>query len=72
MSDGHTLFEEVHQAEPMAPVDVVVPNAEEAERLMLMIQKNSVAFFTYYLQSFTELGESLIADVVRASMDPIL
>ena len=72
MSDGHTLFEEVHQAEPMAPVDVVVPNAEEAERLMLMIQKNSAAFFTYYLQSFSELGEGLIAEVVRASMDPIL
>eukprot|EP00956_Cyclotella_meneghiniana_P026377 scaffold56791_cov61-Cyclotella_meneghiniana.AAC.5 len=72
MSDGHTLFEEVHQAEPMAPVDVVVPNAEEAERLMLMIHKNSAAFFTYYLQSFTELGETLIAEVVRASMDPIL
>jgi hypothetical protein len=72
MSDGHTLFEEVHQAEPMAPVDIVVPNAEEAERLMLMIHKNSAALFTYYLQSFTELGETLIADVVRASMDPIL
>jgi hypothetical protein len=72
MSDGHTLFKEVHQATPMARLDVIVPNAEEAERLMLMIQKNSAAFFTFYLQSFSELGESLIADVVRASMDPIL
>lgn len=72
MSDGHSLFEEVHQAFPMAPVDVAVPNAEEAERMMLMIQKNLAAFFTYYLRSFSELGKSLIVNVVRASMDPIL
>jgi hypothetical protein len=72
MSDGHCLFEEVHQAHPMAPVDVAVPNAEEAERMMLMIQKNSAAFIFYYLKSFSELGESLISDVVRASMDPTL
>jgi hypothetical protein len=53
-------------------VDVAVPNCEEAERMMLMMQKNSAACITFYLQHNTELGESLIANVVRASMDPIL
>jgi hypothetical protein len=72
MSDGHHLFEEVHQAHPLAAVDVAVPNCEEAERMMLMMQKNPAAYITFYLRHNTELGESLIANVVRASMDPIL
>ena len=54
MSDGHSLFEEVHQAFPLGAVEVAVPNAEEAERMMLMIHKNSAAFFTFYLQINTE------------------
>jgi len=53
-------------------VDVAVPNCEEAERMMLMMQKNPAAYITFYLRHNTELGESLIANVVRASMDPIL
>jgi hypothetical protein len=32
MSDGNPLFLEVHQANPMNAMDVVVPNCEEAER----------------------------------------
>jgi hypothetical protein len=72
MSDEHGLFEEVHQAEPMAAVDVAVPNCEEAERMMLMIHKNSAAYFWHYLKTETKLGEKLISDLIRASMDPIL
>jgi hypothetical protein len=44
MSDGHNLLLEVHQAAPMGPVDVAIPNAEEAERMMLMMHKNSAAY----------------------------
>ena len=72
MEDGYGLFEEIHQAAPMGAVDVAVPNCEEAERLMLMIQRNAAAFFTYYLQSFTELPHDLICEVISKSMDPML
>jgi hypothetical protein len=72
MSDDHGLFEEVHQAEPMGAVDVSIPNCEEAERMMLMLHKNSAAYLWNYLQTETKLGVKLITDLIRASMDPIL
>jgi hypothetical protein len=72
MSDGHSLLDEVHQVTPMGPVDVVVPNTEEAERMMLMMHKNSAAYLYFYLKSNTELGDVLIASLIRATMDPIL
>lgn len=31
MPDGHNLFEEVHQADPMGAVDVVGPNCKDRE-----------------------------------------
>ena len=49
LSNGYNLFEEIHQADPMCPMDVVVPNIEEAERMMLMMQKNTAAFLNFYL-----------------------
>lgn len=72
MSDGHNLLMEVHQAAPMGPVDVVVPNAEEAERMMLMMQKNAAAYLYFFLNSNTQLGDVLVAALIRATMDPIL
>jgi uncharacterized membrane protein YgcG len=72
MSDGHNLLLEVHQAAPMGPVDVAIPNAEEAERMMLMMHKNSAAYLYFYLKSNTELGDVLVASLIRATMDPIL
>lgn len=49
MPDGHCLFEEVHQAAPMGAVDVAIPNCKEVKRMMLMIQKNSAAYFTIWI-----------------------
>jgi hypothetical protein len=72
MTDDHGLFNEVHQGKPLDPVDVAVPNCEEAERMLLMMQKNSAAYLWFYLKEETNLGEDLIARVIRASMDPIL
>ena len=72
MEDGYNLFEEIHQGAAMGAVDVAIPNCEEAERLMLMIQRNAAAFFTYYLRSKSELPPELIAEVISKSMDPIL
>lgn len=72
MSGGFGLFEELHQAMPLSVVDVAVTNCKEAERMISMIHKHSAAFFWYYLQSKTELGNDLIASVIWVSMDPIL
>ena len=70
MSDGHRLFWEVHQAVAMGPVDVVVPNCAEAERLVLMINKNAAAFFINYLRDFGGMPEEFVKRLVRATMDP--
>ena len=70
MSDGHRLFWEVHQPAAMGPVDVVVPNCEEAERLILMINKNAAAFFINYLRDYGNMPEEFVKRMVRATMDP--
>ena len=41
--DGLPLFCEIHQGEPIGPVNVVVGSYEQAERMILMIKKNSAA-----------------------------
>ena len=39
-SDGHQLIAEVHQSEEiMGPVQAVIPNTPEAERMILMMKK---------------------------------
>ena len=72
MSDGHCLFEEIHQAEPMGAVDVAVPNCEEAERMLLMLQRNSAAFLHFYFRDNSKLPAELISELLAKSMDPIL
>eukprot|EP00956_Cyclotella_meneghiniana_P041431 scaffold226801_cov23-Cyclotella_meneghiniana.AAC.1 len=72
LSDGYNLFEEVHQAEPMCPVDVVVPNIEEAERMMLMMQKNTAAFLKFYLGLRSKIPMDTIDAVLGKTMDPTL
>ena len=41
MTDGHPTIAEVHQASIMMPTYVVIPNTPEAERMLLMMNKNS-------------------------------
>ena len=41
LSDSHQLIAEVHQSEEiMGPVQAVIPNTPEAERMILMMNKN--------------------------------
>eukprot|EP00956_Cyclotella_meneghiniana_P043422 scaffold269659_cov166-Cyclotella_meneghiniana.AAC.1 len=72
LSDGYNLFEEIHQADPMCPVDVVVPNIEEAERMMLMMQKNTAAFLKFYLGFRSKIPMDTIDAVMGKTMDPTL
>lgn len=44
MSDGRSLFVELHQAGAMAHVDVVIDNTEEAISMVKMMNKNVAAY----------------------------
>eukprot|EP00956_Cyclotella_meneghiniana_P025889 scaffold54940_cov39-Cyclotella_meneghiniana.AAC.1 len=72
LSDGYNLFEELHQAHAMAPVDVVVPNIEEAERMMLMMQKNSAAFIKFFIGFRSTIPMDTVDAVLAKTMDPVL
>jgi len=69
-SEGHPLFMEVHQGEPMGSVDVVVGDYEAAERMMGMINKNPAAYFFYYLTTASDMDEQFVRKVVAGSIDP--
>jgi hypothetical protein len=67
---GFPLFFEVHQGAPMGPVDVVVGDCEESERMVLMINKNPAAFFYFYLTTVGKMDEALVKKVIKSTMDP--
>ena len=69
-SEGHPLFMEVHQGEPMGSVDVVVGDYEAAERMIGMINKNPAAFFQYYFTTVAGMDEQFVGKVLSGSMDP--
>ena len=66
------LFLEIHQGRPMMPVDVVVGNCEEAERMLLMINKNPAAYFYYYMRDNVKWSAEFMEGVVGKVMDPTL
>jgi hypothetical protein len=72
MSDGHRLFEEVHQAAPMGAVDVVVPNCAESEKMLTMMNRNIAAYLTHYLVKVAKMEEGFVNRLVRATVDPSL
>jgi hypothetical protein len=83
MQDGHPMITEVHQEDLCEPVYVVIPQAEEAERMMGMMHKNLPAFLFHILSDagFTEefLQEllqqtreaSLVAEVATCKWDRV-
>jgi hypothetical protein len=51
ISDGNSLFAEVHQLPaPLSPVHVVVPHTPEAEQMILMMNKNFPAYISFVLE----------------------
>jgi hypothetical protein len=45
LSNGHQLIAEIHQSsEPMAPIQAVVPNTHEVERMIVIMNKNFPAY----------------------------
>jgi hypothetical protein len=72
MSDGHSLFWEVHQAGPLGAVDVVVPNCEESERMVMMMNRNFAAYAFHYLVKVAKMQEEFVKSLIRASVDASL
>jgi hypothetical protein len=72
MEDGSAMFHEIHQGQPMSPVDVVVANCAEAEAVMMMMQKNFAAYATYSLAEGGEISAVTIKRVIHGSLDPSL
>jgi len=66
LSDGFQLIAEVHQASaPMSPVQVVVPQTPEAEKMVLMMNKNFPAFLTFVLRDLHFPEQTIIQYVKR-------
>ena len=64
------MFLEVHQGQPMGPVDVVVGAYAEAERMLLMINKNPGAYLYYSLVSEAKMDEDFGWRVFVGTIDP--
>ena len=54
----------------MGPVDVAVGSYEEAERMLLMINKNPGAYFFFILTSVVGMDEQFVQRVVSGTVDP--
>jgi hypothetical protein len=51
LNDGFQLIAEVHQSSAlMSPIQAVVPHTPEAEKMVLMMNKNFPAFLTFVLR----------------------
>jgi hypothetical protein len=71
MQDGHPMIAEVHQEDLCKPVHVVIPQAEEAERMIGMMNKNLPAFLFHFLTDagFTdEFLQELLRRTCEASL----
>jgi hypothetical protein len=65
LKDGFQLIAEVHQsAAPMSPVQVVIPQTPEAEKMILMMNKNFPAFLSFVLRDL-HFPEQAIQEYVR-------
>ena len=71
MSDGCTLFGEIHQENEMSSVDVVVPNVEIASIQVGMMKKNLAAYLKFTLPG-EGLDEAFVTRLINKAVDPSL
>ena len=72
MSDGHQLIAEVHQASSLVgSVHIVVPNSPEAERMVMMMNKNFPAYVGNVLKD-QGLPESYLFELVKRLCCPVM
>ena len=68
MMDGSPLIAEIHQADPMMNVDVVVGKTEDAVACVNMINKNIAVYLTFNFP-IKDTYEDFIARLLRVLVD---
>jgi hypothetical protein len=71
LSDGHSMFGELHQQQALSDVEAVIPNIKEAEETLLMMKKNVVAYLQNYLVD-GGMDEGFVKTLLTESCDPSL
>ena len=66
------LIAEIHQRTLISNVDIVIPNCEEAEAMVGMINKNIAAYLYHYLTSVTKMDSASVLRLIQESIDPSL
>ena len=72
MSDGHSLFAEIHQQGGMANVEAVLPNTPEAENMAEMMNKNMVGYLRNYLPGEGISDKDFVERLLHTSCDTSL
>jgi hypothetical protein len=68
MNDGHPMIAEVHQEDICKPTHVIVPQTEEAERMVGMMNKNLPAFL-YHMLLEIDFTEEIIKKLLQKSCE---
>ena len=71
LEDGHSLIAEIHQEHAMADVEAVIPDIPAAETMVLMMEKNIVAYLTHYLED-VGMDKVFVKELLKESCDPSL
>ena len=71
MEDGHPMIAEAHQEDLCKPTYIIVPQTEEAERMVGMMNKNLPAFL-YHMLLEIDFTEDIIKKLLKASCDTSL
>ena len=66
MTDGHALIAEVHQHRVLSPVEVIIPNTEEAEMMIARMNVHLPAFCYHYLLD-KGLGKPYVEALIQES-----
>jgi hypothetical protein len=66
MNNGHSLIVEVHQRQILSPVEVVIPNTEEAETMIARMNQHLLAFCYHYLVD-RGLSKDFVTQLIKES-----
>ena len=71
MKDGHPMIAEVHQEDICKPTHIIVPQTEEAERMVGMMNKNLPAFL-YHMLLEIDFTEDIVKKLLQTSCETSL
>ena len=71
MNDGHPMIAEVHQEDIYKPTHIIVPQTEEAEQMVGMMNKNLPAFL-YHMLLEINFTEEIVKKLLQTSCETSL